>query len=121
MRGPACRVADGRVNMAGPEFGPSLKWKGFRMSQKAPARIAAPDRGGPDHPSQTGRLPRFLGTVVAAAATRPRFTLSLVLAITLLAIGFSATSLRFKTSRSDLIDPGADFQRRWLRSRPITR
>lgn len=101
--------------MAGPEIGLSPKWKGFRMSQMAPARIAAPDRGGPDHPSQTGRLPRFLGTVVAAAATRPRLTLSLVLAITLLAIGFSATSLRFKTSRSDLIDPGADFQRRWLR------
>lgn len=69
----------------------------------------APDRDGP------GIVPRLLSALVGAVASRPRVTLSLVLLLVLAAAGLTVTSLRFKTSRADLIDPGADFQRRWIR------
>jgi len=69
----------------------------------------APDRDGP------GIVPRLLSALVGGVASRPRLTLGCVLVLVLLAAGVTVTSLRFKTSRADLIDPGAEFQRRWLR------
>ena len=45
---------------------------------------------------------------------RPRVTLCLVLLLTALAVGYSAVGLKFKTDRADLIDPNAEFHRRWI-------
>src|SRR5688500_3652865 len=48
------------------------------------------------------------------SARNPRITLCLVLLVTFGAIGYTASCLEFHTERSDLIDPNADFQKRWI-------
>jgi hypothetical protein len=60
-------------------------------------------------------IPRLLQRVTALASMRPWSTLGIVLVTTLLSLGVTARFLTFKTSRSDLIDPQAEFQQRWLR------
>jgi hypothetical protein len=71
--------------------------------------------GDKSEPSETGLLGRGLSAVTYALANRPKWTLFFVLLTCVISLGWTASSLRFKTDRSDLIDPQADFQQRWLR------
>ena len=71
--------------------------------------------GDKSEPSEIGLLGRALSAVTFALANRPKWTLFFVLLTCVVSLGWTAGSLRFKTDRSDLIDPQADFQKRWLR------
>ncbi|HUG92903.1 MAG TPA: MMPL family transporter [Planctomycetaceae bacterium] len=82
--------------------------------------MSAP-RNRPDS-RQRDAAPRSGGSLLGAAlrwmtlwsSRRPRATLCLVLVSAALAAGYSAVCLTFKTERADLIDPEADFHRRWI-------
>jgi len=65
--------------------------------------------------SEAGLLGRGLSAVTSALALRPRWTLFFVLLTCVVSLGWTASSLKFKTDRSDLIDPQADFHQRWIR------
>lgn len=60
-------------------------------------------------------LSGMLRSVTYACARRPWTTLTLVALTVAASIAFTVTNLQFKTDRSDLIDPTAAFQQRWLR------
>ncbi len=60
-------------------------------------------------------LAEALRGITHACARRPWTTLLIVAVATLGSIGYSAARLKFKTDRSDLIDPSASFHKRWLR------
>ncbi|OYW13576.1 MAG: hypothetical protein B7Z55_16600, partial [Planctomycetales bacterium 12-60-4] len=53
--------------------------------------------------------------ITHACARRPWTTLMIIGAVTAASIAYTATFLRFKTDRSDLIDPSTPFHQRWLR------
>lgn len=61
-----------------------------------------------------GALTRLLSVVTRAQTRRPGSALWLMLLSAVLGVGLAARFLTFKTSRSDLIDPRAPFQQRWL-------
>ena len=71
--------------------------------------------GDTSEPSETGLLGRGLSAVTSALANRPKWTLFFLVLTCVVSLGWTASSLKFKTDRSDLIDPKADFQKRWLR------
>lgn len=70
------------------------------------------DRLAGDHPKSlfTG----ILGSVTVAVARRPLLTLSLMLLLAGASVVGTVLHMGFKTDRSDLIDPEASFQQRWL-------
>ncbi|MBX3448797.1 MAG: MMPL family transporter [Planctomycetaceae bacterium] len=57
----------------------------------------------------------MLSSLARLSAHRPGIVLSVVAVTVIASIALTATSLRFKTDRSDLIDPSAPFQQRWLK------
>lgn len=67
------------------------------------------DRG--DHGSL---LREALRAITRAVAMRPRLALWIVVILCCSAVALSVTGLKFKTQRSDLIDPNAAFHQRWL-------
>lgn len=72
-------------------------------------------RPGSADPSALPFIPRLLQRTTSLCSRHPWGTLGLALLATILSLGVSARFLTFKTSRSDLIDPQAEFQQRWLR------
>lgn len=62
----------------------------------------------------SGALTGLLSLVTRAQMRRPGSALWLMLISAVLGVGLAARFLTFKTSRSDLIDPRAPFQQRWL-------
>ncbi|MBQ17594.1 MAG: hypothetical protein CMJ65_10760 [Planctomycetaceae bacterium] len=62
----------------------------------------------------TGLLANSLGWIVLAVAAAPRLALISAAKLTILALLATLVLLEFQTRRSDLIDPTADFHRRWL-------
>ena len=48
------------------------------------------------------------------SSRNPRMTLCFVLLVSCVAAGYTASCLKFHTERSDLIDPEADFHKRWI-------
>ena len=63
--------------------------------------------------AQGALVTRLLKAITSAVTLAPGLTLFLVLLLTAASAGYSALFLKFKTDRSDLIDPKADYQRRW--------
>ncbi len=61
-----------------------------------------------------GLLAHGLAWLVRAVAAAPRLTLISAAKLTILAVLATLLLLEFQTRRSDLIDPTASFQRRWL-------
>ncbi len=65
---------------------------------------------------------RFAGSLLSDAlrlitrlsSRSPRLTLCFVLLVSCIAVGYTASCLKFHTQRSDLIDPEADFHKRWI-------
>jgi hypothetical protein len=55
-----------------------------------------------------------LCAVTRTASRRPILTLAIVAAVSFAAVAWTLARINFKTNRSDLIDPKAEFQRRWL-------
>jgi len=55
-----------------------------------------------------------LAAVTRFASGHPFLVLALIGLLSLASIGLSVQKLGFKTNRADLIDPAADYQRRWL-------
>ena len=71
----------------------------------------------PEPAGNTQHRKRLVGSLRAltqCVAQSPGRTLGIVAALSIAAIAFTAFCLRFKTERSDLIDPNAAFHRRWL-------
>jgi predicted RND superfamily exporter protein len=66
-------------------------------------------------PQELGVLGRTLAAVTHALAHRPRFTIFLVIVSCVFSLGWTAGFLKFKTDRSDLIDPTTAFHQRWIR------
>lgn len=71
--------------------------------------------GGAGDGPRAGAMTRLLCLATRIVARRPRLALWLVLLSVLACAGGAAIGLKFKTSRSDLIDPRANFQQRWLK------
>ena len=63
--------------------------------------------------AQGALVTRLLKAITSAVTLAPGLTLFLVLLLSAASAGYSALFLKFKTDRSDLIDPQADYQRRW--------
>jgi uncharacterized protein len=63
--------------------------------------------------AQGALVTRLLKAITSAVTLAPGLTLVLVLLLAAASAGYSALFLKFKTDRSDLIDPQADYQRRW--------
>ena len=63
--------------------------------------------------AQGALVTRLLKAITSAVTLAPGLTLFLVLLLAAASAGYSALFLKFKTDRSDLIDPQADYQRRW--------
>lgn len=61
-----------------------------------------------------GLLPEALRAITVAVASRPHLTLCIVGALAVAAVAITWGFLGFKTDRADLIDPEADFHKRWL-------
>ncbi len=55
-----------------------------------------------------------LRLITRLSSRSPRLTLCFVLLISCAAAGYTACCLKFHTQRSDLIDPEADFHKRWM-------
>lgn len=62
----------------------------------------------------TALVPLTLQRLTRLVARHPVAALAVIALVTVLSLGVSARFLRLKTDRSDLIDPSADFQQRWL-------
>ena len=60
-------------------------------------------------------MAQFLGGITDHCVTRPKSTLFWVAVSVVVCLLYSAQSLKFKTDRSDLIDPRMAFHQRWLR------
>jgi hopanoid biosynthesis associated RND transporter like protein HpnN len=71
-------------------------------------------RHGPAEDADLPLIPELLQRATHFASRHPWGTLIVVLVTTLLSLGVTFRFLSFKTSRSDLIDPQAEFQQRWL-------
>ncbi len=63
--------------------------------------------------AQSSLVTRLLKAITSAVTLAPVLTLILVLLLAAASAGYSVLFLKFKTDRSDLIDPQADYQRRW--------
>lgn len=59
-------------------------------------------------------LPDALRNITRFVSRRPRATLWAVVLVASAAVGWTVTSIDFHTKRSDLIDPDAEFHKRWL-------
>ncbi|MCH8829697.1 MAG: MMPL family transporter [Planctomycetes bacterium] len=59
-------------------------------------------------------LPNALRSITRTVSQRPRTALLIAVLIAVAAVGWTVTTIRFKTERSDLIDPSAEFHQRWL-------
>ncbi|MCA9070716.1 MAG: MMPL family transporter, partial [Planctomycetaceae bacterium] len=65
---------------------------------------------------------RFTGSILGEAlrlmtrlsSRNPRITLCFVLLVSCAAVGYTVSCMDFHTKRSDLIDPEADFHKRWI-------
>jgi hopanoid biosynthesis associated RND transporter like protein HpnN len=66
------------------------------------------------HEAHDSIVPRILRLVTETVTRAPGLTLSLVVLIAIASGLYSAKFLTFKTDRADLIDPHADYQRRWI-------
>ncbi|HUQ67993.1 MAG TPA: MMPL family transporter, partial [Planctomycetaceae bacterium] len=70
-------------------------------------------------PTSASEAPSLLSdalrSLTHAVARRPKTTLMLVALSVVICAVYSATSLTFKTDRSDLIDPETPFHQRWIR------
>ncbi len=55
-----------------------------------------------------------LRSLTHVCTRHPKVTLVLVVLSCIASIGYTVTNLKFKTDRSDLIDPSTPFQQRWL-------
>lgn len=64
--------------------------------------------------AQGSLLDEALRSTTRAVASAPKVTLLLVMLVTGICVALSVCHLGFKTDRSDLIDPNAPFQKRWL-------
>ena len=69
-----------------------------------------------DHrpPGERSLVPLLLQRLTRLVARHPLAALCVIAVITAVALGTTARFMRFKTDRSDLINPAADFQQRWL-------
>ena len=65
--------------------------------------------------SQGALVTRLLKAITSTVTLAPGLTLFLVLLLAAASAGYSALYLKFKTDRSDLIDPKADYQQRWIK------
>ena len=65
--------------------------------------------------SSPSLMAQMLGGITEACVLRPKFTLMLVALSAALCLVYSGMFLKFKTDRSDLIDPKMAFHQRWLR------
>jgi len=65
--------------------------------------------------AQSALVTRILKAITSAVTRAPGVTLFLILLLAAASAGYSALFLKFKTDRSDLIDPHADYQQRWIR------
>ena len=65
--------------------------------------------------SSLSLMAQSLGAITEACVLRPKFTLLLVIVSAVACLIYSSMFLRFKTDRSDLIDPKMAFHQRWLR------
>lgn len=68
-----------------------------------------------DTPEKPGWLPQLLAFVTRVVIARPWVTLAWGAVTCAVCIGGAVVGLQFKTDRSDLIDPRADFHQRWLK------
>jgi len=55
-----------------------------------------------------------LRNITRLVSRRPKITLWIVVVLACTAVGWTVTSIGFKTDRADLIDPDADFHQRWM-------
>jgi len=55
-----------------------------------------------------------LSGITRAVSQRPQLTLGIVFAVSLASVVWTVSFIDFKTDRSDLIDPEAEFHQRWL-------
>ena len=66
------------------------------------------------HDQQSGfDLSEWLRSVTEAASARPKFTLTIAFVSAVVCVLGTLLLMDFKTDRSDLIDPSADFHKRW--------
>jgi hopanoid biosynthesis associated RND transporter like protein HpnN len=65
-------------------------------------------------PSTGSLLGEALKILTRLSSRNPRMTLCFVLLVSCVAVGYTASCLQFHTERSDLIDPEADFHKRWI-------
>ena len=66
------------------------------------------------HDRHTAAFSDFLRSFTRVIAARPWVTLILLSAVCLASSLYTSRNLQFKNDRGDLIDPNADFQKRWL-------
>src|SRR5262245_55751730 len=59
-------------------------------------------------------LSGFLRSFTRLVSARPMVSLLLLVAVCFASIVYTSRQLQFKNDRADLIDPKADFQKRWL-------
>ena len=62
----------------------------------------------------TSILPDGLRALTREVAERPKAALWFVVILACAAVGWTLTTIDFRTERADLIDPDADFQKRWV-------
>src|SRR5689334_20699528 len=68
----------------------------------------------PEQPHTFG-LTFCLRSLVGISATHPWFTLCVTALLCALSASYTLNCLKFKTERSDLINPNTEFQRRWVK------
>jgi hopanoid biosynthesis associated RND transporter like protein HpnN len=69
--------------------------------------------GNPDD-SERSLLADALCFLTRVVSRQPKLTLVLALILSATAVGYSVCRMEFKTKRSDLIDPKAEFHKRWM-------
>jgi len=67
-----------------------------------------------EHHSDHGLLPRILESLTKSVTQRPGGALGIVALVTILSVAMTVRFLDFKTKRSDLIDPSAEYHQRWM-------
>eukprot|EP00913_Durusdinium_trenchii_P008826 g8292.t1 len=70
-------------------------------------------QGAPER-DRSSLLPDALRNITRFVARRPRATLWAVVLVACAAVGLTIVTIDFRTKRSDLIDPDAEFHKRWL-------
>ncbi|QDU78528.1 MMPL family protein [Polystyrenella longa] len=68
----------------------------------------------PSNYEPPGWMRSGLRRLTISVLRQPKLTLGLVLASVIVSVGLTVGFLKFKTERSDLIDPSAPFHQRWL-------